>query len=115
MTKSCGCLGREIQLKRSEAKTKDECGKRYGRLVVLGKSKSLIYSGFMGLCMRCGTKVTVYGASLRNGNTTTCGCSHRQLGEKNRLWKFEVLKRLGQNGISGLDPRSFFSESIRPR
>jgi hypothetical protein len=66
--KSCGCIYTE----------KDLTGKRFGKLHVISKiknyekatSKSDYY-----LCMcDCGNETIVLSASLRNGNTKSCGC-----------------------------------------
>jgi len=55
-------------------KFKDETGKTYGRLRVLGRGENIGWlAGWICQC-RCGKLKTILGASLRNGNTRSCGC-----------------------------------------
>lgn len=52
---------------------KDETGKRYGRLVVLGIAAR--NNGLYWACRcSCGGSSVVKGADLRNGSTRSCGC-----------------------------------------
>jgi hypothetical protein len=69
ITNSCGCLRglkQRIELR----------GERFGRLVVLDKAPTL--EGRKGLIWHCicdcGRETNVSGASLRRGNTKSCGC-----------------------------------------
>lgn len=57
---------------------KDITNQRFGRLIVLQKSKTVIYGGkpfitWSCLC-DCGSKLDVAGSSLRSKNTKSCGC-----------------------------------------
>lgn len=54
----------------------DLTGKRFGRLVVLKKSKiGTKYSAAKWLCRcDCGKEKEIFGGSLRKGLTTSCGC-----------------------------------------
>lgn len=54
----------------------DMTGKRFGRLTVLKEAgKSLSNGGITWLCKcDCGKQIVVLGASLRSGNTKSCGC-----------------------------------------
>lgn len=68
-TRSCGCL--RSKLIRHE-------GQRFGKLVVLefaGYGKGNKYPRWRCRC-DCGAVIEVMGPNLRNGNTTSCGCSH---------------------------------------
>ena len=53
---------------------KDEIGKRYGRLIVLRRTKNY-RSNACWLCRcDCGQKVIVRGMFLRSGHSQSCGC-----------------------------------------
>ena len=69
----------------------DMTGQRYGRLTVLFRdgtyvcetlhpnAESVIYTAPMWRCRcDCGKEVTILGASLRTGNTKSCGCLRRR-------------------------------------
>lgn len=71
-TKSCGCYRKEQS---SRNFFKDETGKTYGNLTVLGFS----HYDKQGLAnwrvrCKCGTEFTVVGNSLRFNKTVSCGC-----------------------------------------
>jgi|SRR5208282_367021 len=69
-TRSCGC----------DYKTRiiDIQGKRFGRLLVIGRARNLKVNGHTYARWECqcdcGEVVTVRAASLRYGNTQSCGC-----------------------------------------
>jgi len=69
-TKSCGCV-------RGESKTINLVGKRFGKLLVLGKSDDQDgAAGLTWLCRcDCGQEVRISGARLRGGVTKSCGCN----------------------------------------
>lgn len=71
-TKSCGCeCGRQPI---------DEIGNRYGRLLVVGESDRNYHGTKRWICKcDCGEVVSVTGADLRKGHTTSCGCYHREM------------------------------------
>lgn len=77
VTKSCGCLSKEIT---SQRRTIDLTGKHFGKLTVIEKdieksNKHRIY----WLCQcECGNTVSVYGVNLRNGRTQSCGCLRKE-------------------------------------
>jgi hypothetical protein len=78
---------------------KDETGNTYGRLTVLrfeGMQKGQPY--FVCRC-DCGKEVSVRGANLRSGNTTSCGCSRKKF-EKRHRGKM-VLKVFGHVLVLG--------------
>ena len=60
-------------------------GKKFGRLTVLEKNGTR-NSRIEWLCLcDCGNKAIVTGGMLKNGNTKSCGCIHKeQLAERNR-------------------------------
>lgn len=54
---------------------KDMKGMRFSRLLVLGQSDSDANGNAKWNCVcDCGTKTTVYGFNLRNGESSSCGC-----------------------------------------
>lgn len=52
-------------------------GKRFGRLLVLSRAGLKTPPRWLCQC-DCGNRKTVPGASLRNGNTRSCGCLRRR-------------------------------------
>ena len=57
----------------------DMIGKRFSRLLVLEEA-GREYSGYLYKCRcDCGAVLTVRGASLRSGNTKSCGCLLREV------------------------------------
>lgn len=73
-SKNCGC-GRKKYLS-NKAKGESIIGKKFGKLLVLeekGKDKNRKIK-YKCVC-ECGNKVTVLGSSLKNGHTSSCGCS----------------------------------------
>lgn len=75
LTKSCGCLQKELQ---SERQTVDRTGIQYGRL------KAMYKNGFIGdqvawFCQcSCGNTTTVSSYGLGSGSTQSCGCLQRE-------------------------------------
>jgi hypothetical protein len=62
---------------------KDECGARYGRLVVICGAGADKYGNAMWLCVcDCGGKKTTVGMNLRKGLTRSCGCLQREKSSK---------------------------------
>jgi hypothetical protein len=71
ITRSCGCLNREL----ASARLIDLAGKRFGRLVV----GAYVGDGKWSCTCDCGTVVVVRGYDLRGGDTKSCGCLAREL------------------------------------
>ena len=62
------------------ARIKDETGRKYGRLTVLGLSNERRSRQAVWMCRcTCGEVTKVYGASLRSGQTKSCGCLQREI------------------------------------
>jgi hypothetical protein len=59
-------------------KFKDETGRKYGKLEVLGFDQTRKGQAFFFCRCECGQVVSVRGANLRGKNTTSCGCSRRK-------------------------------------
>lgn len=71
-TRSCGCLNTGAW-NVLPANTKDETGKTYGNLIVLGYSHSKDGTHWHCLCS-CGKETIVASHSFRRGMTKSCGC-----------------------------------------
>lgn len=104
LTKSCGCLNKEII---SMPKTIDGMiSKKFGRLTVIKRGKTHITAGgqkkVTWLCKcDCGNIVTVQSQDLKNGHTRSCGClptNRKNSGlidlTGKRFGKLVVLKRV---------------------
>lgn len=65
---------------------KDMTGKRFSRLTVKGRAEKPSTSKNTGAFWRCecdcGNIIVVYGASLRSGRTTSCGCAKSEASRK---------------------------------
>ena len=58
---------------------KDLTGKRFGRLMVLEQAGRNKHKQILWKCQcDCGNSVSVLSASLRTGNTQSCGCYHKE-------------------------------------
>ena len=74
-TISCGCLTKECMPKK---KANDLTGQRFGMLVALRPTGERKNGFVMWECKcDCGNTVVTRGSSLKNGNTTSCGCSKK--------------------------------------
>jgi hypothetical protein len=74
-TTSCGCYQRKNI---SRIMTKNELGKRYGKLVVVGESPNRYHGYVCWFCKcDCGNEIEVNGSSLRQGLVKSCGCLRR--------------------------------------
>lgn len=63
----------------------NEINNRYGRLLVIARAANNLYGQAKWLCVcDCGNETVVLGYSLRQLNTTSCGCLRQELvAEKN--------------------------------
>jgi len=91
-TQSCGCMGKP-------AARIDMTAQKFGKLtaVHLLRKKNRIY--WKCKC-DCGNNTTVASASLRNGNTTSCGCLQKYTSfsdaiDQNTQWNGECLEWTG--------------------
>jgi hypothetical protein len=72
----------------------DLTGQQFGRLVVL-KRETLDKVGTYWKCQcECGKTTVVFGASLKRGLTTSCGCRKRGIGEIFKKRPYESLYRV---------------------
>lgn len=70
-TKSCGCLRKELPQLYTE---EDLSGQKFGKLLVLNKTKRDKHNNIMRLCQcECGEKTWVYANNLKRGFTRSCG------------------------------------------
>ena len=85
----------------------DETGNRYGRLLVLKEMprKEGEYPVRWRCRCDCGKETVVYGTSLRNGNTRSCGCLHKEL-TRRALKKDEQGNRYGRWLVLEEEPQS---------
>lgn len=59
---------------------KDELGATFGRLTVISRAENTKGGSARWRCRcACGGEAISLGANLRRGNTTSCGCVHREL------------------------------------
>lgn len=70
------------------AKFIDLTGKKFGRLTVIGRAKNMSgRTAWRCVCEcldeECLNEITVIGSNLQSGNTTSCGCVHREQAAKN--------------------------------
>lgn len=63
---------------------KDLTGQRFGRLVVIGYAGSSNGRAMWHCLCDCGNETTVYGYSLRRGNTRSCSCLKIDTIKRNR-------------------------------
>ncbi len=87
ITRSCGCLSREVKAERLKKLNKENhyfnnlTGKTFGRLTAIEKEKS--NAGFIWKCnCICGNVVYVRSSSLANGSTRSCGCLAKESASK---------------------------------
>lgn len=58
-------------------------GQRFGRLVVLCRSETVLKRSIMWLCQcDCGNESTVRGSSLLRGDTRSCGCLAKEMASR---------------------------------
>lgn len=75
-TSSCGCLSKEVAS--TGRRVVITPGARFGRLTVLGEAAVRIHKEIAYRCLcECGTTRTLPSSRLRYGDTTSCGCYHR--------------------------------------
>lgn len=94
-TKSCGCYQRDRVVERV-AKPLDS-GSVFGYLTVIERDLTRTKFGYHYLCeCRCGNKCSVSSASLRSGETKSCGCYNKQRTRETHLKEIAEGKRFGR-------------------
>lgn len=98
---SCGCLKRE---RMSKLFSIDLIGKRFGRLVVIERSKNKNGPNYKWICeCDCGNITEIAGGSLQQGATNSCGCLSKETSSKRfsknmvgqRFGKLIIIKKIG--------------------
>lgn len=74
-TLSCGCLHSETV---SFTSKKNEIGNVYNYLTVIDRAPSINGRAYWMCKCKCGNKLAVRGCALRNNNTLSCGCYHKE-------------------------------------
>lgn len=95
ISKSCGCLQREIASETMKKNFDDLTGRKFGELTVLGLDNSYVRKNrdYKWICKcSCGEIVSVFGNNLRKGNSTRCRkCSYKIIGNKSTtLRKYNI-------------------------
>lgn len=75
-TKSCGCF--RIDMLKS-AIFQDLTGCKFGRLTVVSRTENLGKQTVWYCICDCGNKCIVQAGSLKNGETRSCGCFHKEV------------------------------------
>ena len=79
ISKSCGCLARELTSKRQSKAGLDLTGKRFDRLVAIKPSGKKNYEGRLWVCKcDCGNYTEATARGLNGGRITSCGCKRIQ-------------------------------------
>lgn len=65
------------------AKLIDLTGKKFGRLTVMGRADNKSGRAAWHCLCECLNELVVIGSNLQMGNTTSCGCVHREQAAKN--------------------------------
>lgn len=91
-------------IEKLSSQVKDEAGKRYGRLTVLGYAGAGKFNRALWLCRcDCGVEKIVTGHCLRHGLSKSCGCSKRRDEVGNRYGYLTVLEVVGANKHGHID------------
>lgn len=76
-SRSCGCLKRELAIKRL---TIDITGRKYGRLTAIREIGIDTHHNTIWLCKcECGNEISVSSRNLRHGKVKSCGCLKAEL------------------------------------
>lgn len=96
-TTSCGC-----------SRIKNEVGKKYGKLKVIGIADKNEDGKYLFNCVcDCGEKTVVQGYYLRSGETTSCGCVKKETEEVNLREKYE------ENRVDGVAMHLFNDKPMK--
>lgn len=99
LTKSCGCLHSQLT---HEATFKDISGLKFGHLTT--ESFTSIQGKVFWHCRcDCGNYTVVPGNNLKNGHTTSCGCSNGSIGE-------ETIARLLRESALAFEREKVFAD-----
>lgn len=89
-TKSCGCLKKE-----EDSVRENSIGKTYGRLTIIGEIETPKNNTrkIMAQCSCNGNIKEYFLSSLKNGNTTSCGCYNKEILKNNSINVNEYQER----------------------
>ena len=82
LSKSCGCLSKEVQRKKqiekNKRKFKDLTDKHIGKLTVIKRVENNKYGNPQWLCKcDCGNEIVTTGSNLNKKGVHSCGCANR--------------------------------------
>lgn len=78
-TQSCGCLQKEKAADIAKNKISDLTGQRFGRLIAVRATDKRKNNKVVWECKcDCGNTAYVIGTTLKNGNTSSCGCLRKE-------------------------------------
>lgn len=106
ITKSCGCLHKDLS---GKSNAENLIGKRFGKLVVIGKAPTK-YDKLHWLCLcDCGKETVASTSGLKSGHTQSCGCYQDEVASDThfvdltgrRFGRLTVLER-ADNSRTGL-------------
>ena len=82
--KSCGCLKRELTIKRNKATANDLTGQRFGKLIALYPTDKRAPGNYVIWHCKCdcGNEYEVASTYLLRGHTQSCGCLHQEVSEQ---------------------------------
>ena len=88
-TRSCGCLKKDNLHHRFDKKREQMIDKRFGKLTVLSFEGVHDKNAIFKCRCDCGNEITVRGNDLKNGHTTSCGCSKKEAMRKSyeEIWR----------------------------
>ena len=86
-TRSCGCLQKEKAGDIAKNKIADLTGQRFGRLLAVRATNQRRNEKVVWECRcDCGNTAYIIGTTLKNGNTTSCGCLRKENMAKLAAW-----------------------------
>jgi hypothetical protein len=110
MSKSCGCLQKEIV---STRRLKDLRGQRFGRLIVLERGPNAVgQSKVQWYCQcDCGKQTLVMATNLQQKDVQSCGClgqevrgAHSRTHGKSRTREYIIWRNIKRRCLSPTDP-----------
>lgn len=78
-SKSCGCAKNMSISKTRKNRTEDLTGMRFGRLTVVSRAENIGNASSWNCICDCKRTKVVRGYSIKNGDTKSCGCLHKEI------------------------------------
>jgi len=89
-TKSCGCISKEVRI--IKGRIVDLTNRKFERLTVISRASKTSYGSATWNCIcKCGNKCVVASTHLINGNTSSCGCLHKEKAAKHAIFNNKQL------------------------